>query len=104
MNISEIAKSVVLKLPPDILMHPMPFPDRLDYAEKIVQEALDESRKAALLSLAKELEEEKDAFVHENFAYDPETGCWEGSSDKEEWVAEREELIEEIRTKADQQS
>lgn len=40
MKISDVAKAAAIKLPPDVLMHPMPFPDRLDYAEKIIQEAI----------------------------------------------------------------
>lgn len=50
MTISYAAKKAVQKLPPDVLQHPMPFPDRLDYAEKIVQEAIDEE-----MSLARQL-------------------------------------------------
>lgn len=37
-QITPLAKRIAKMLPPDILMHPMPFPDRLDYAEKIIQE------------------------------------------------------------------
>jgi hypothetical protein len=33
------AREYAIKLPPDVLMHPMPFPSRLDYAEKIIKEA-----------------------------------------------------------------
>lgn len=47
MTISKSAKDAAAKLPPDVLMHPMPFPDRLDYAEKIVQEAIDKEMQAA---------------------------------------------------------
>jgi len=32
-------REYALRLPPDVLMHPMPFPSRLDYAEKIIKEA-----------------------------------------------------------------
>ena len=40
--ISELATRTANKLPPDVLQHPMPFPSRLEYAERIIQEALDE--------------------------------------------------------------
>lgn len=40
MKISDSAKAAAAKLPPETLTHPMPFPDRLDYAEKIIQEAI----------------------------------------------------------------
>lgn len=50
-----------------------------------------------LLEFADILEKEKDAFVHENFTCDPETGSWEGSRAHEEWVADQEELIERMR-------
>jgi hypothetical protein len=32
-------REYAVKLPPDVLEHPMPFPVRLDYAEKIIKEA-----------------------------------------------------------------
>lgn len=47
-NISPLAKTTAAKLPPDVLMHPMPLPDRIAYAEKIIQEVLDESQRASL--------------------------------------------------------
>jgi hypothetical protein len=31
------AKEWVIQLPPDVLEHPLPFPQRLDYAVKIVK-------------------------------------------------------------------
>lgn len=45
MNISQSAKDTAAKLPPDVLMHPMPLPDRIAYAEKIIQEAIEESQR-----------------------------------------------------------
>lgn len=36
----EIARKITVKLPPDILEHPMPFPHRLDYAAKIIAQEL----------------------------------------------------------------
>lgn len=63
--------------------------------EKQVEARVDE-----LNAFANELEKKKDAFVHENFMQDPETGTWEGGSRKGEYVDDQEELIEEIRNRA----
>lgn len=52
LKISQAAKNAVRKLPPDILQHPMPFPDRLEYAEKIVQETIDAEIQRFLLDPA----------------------------------------------------
>jgi hypothetical protein len=41
MKIMQSVKALVAKLPPDILQHPLPLPDRLDYAEKLIQEWFD---------------------------------------------------------------
>lgn len=38
---SKTASELAAALPPDVLMHPMPFPDRLDYAAKMIQHAFD---------------------------------------------------------------
>lgn len=38
---SKTATELAVALPPDVLMHPMPFPDRLDYAAKMIQHAFD---------------------------------------------------------------
>lgn len=35
------ATELAAKLPPDVLMHPLPFPDRLDYAAKLIQLAFE---------------------------------------------------------------
>ncbi len=59
-----------------------------------------EIRSAAIDEIANELEREKDQFVHDNFAQDPETGVWEGGSRNGDRVAEREELIDRIRERA----
>lgn len=59
MIISDVAKQAAIKLPPDVLMHPIPFPDRLDYAEKIIQEAID----AALAEKDAEIKAAVEAFA-----------------------------------------
>jgi hypothetical protein len=46
-------REYALKLPPDVLMHPMPFPSRLDYAEKIIKEAQSEVRIATMEEVTK---------------------------------------------------
>lgn len=46
-NACESVTRLVCKLPPDILMGPMPFPDRLDYAGKMIQTFLDSQLAAA---------------------------------------------------------
>lgn len=38
---SKTASELAAALPPDVLMHPMPFPDRLNYAAKMIQHAYD---------------------------------------------------------------
>lgn len=38
---AEFSKALVLKLPPDVLEHPMPFPVRLQYAAKIATEQIE---------------------------------------------------------------
>lgn len=38
----------------------------------------------------------RDTFVYENFIYDPTTGVREGCDSGEEWVSDREELIEKL--------
>lgn len=38
---AEDARRLASALPPDILMHPLPFPDRLDYAGKLIQAAFE---------------------------------------------------------------
>jgi hypothetical protein len=55
----------------------------------------------ALRALAAELERECEAHVHETWSYDPSTNAWETRNQaSEDWVFDREQLIERIRTKA----
>lgn len=56
----------------------------------------------ALQRLADELEKAKDAIVHRHFIYDNSTGVWNCPTQPqlEDWVTDREELIEQIRDMA----
>lgn len=45
-------------------------------------------------ALLKALTEVRDAYVHEHFSYDPDTGAYEASSAKEEYLCYLDENIE----------
>lgn len=49
-------------------------------------------------ALLKKLVAMRDEYVHENFAYDPETGAWESNAAKEEYVSYLDENITLIET------
>lgn len=83
-------------------MHTKEIGGRAGEVALLIEEIL-ESRAAGashLLSLANELEKEAERFTHENCAQDPKTGVREGIRGAEEWISDREELIEEIRARA----
>jgi hypothetical protein len=53
MKITQFVKNLVAKLQPDVLAGALPYPNRLDYAEKLIQEAFD-AHTAEMLKLWRE--------------------------------------------------
>lgn len=45
MKISKEAKEAAMKIPPNVLQHPMPYPDAMEIAAERIQEAIDASRR-----------------------------------------------------------
>ena len=46
--VEELARKAALAVPPDVMMHPMPLPTRLDYAEKQIRQIISPILTAAL--------------------------------------------------------